>query len=240
MNKSTISSWHVNRAGEFLKQKLLAEENWSLNKFEEFTKEYLKLTDITDYGEWKLRLNNALYSQQVPVNVKKFVEDISSKVKKLQDTLDKEEQKKKEQADKQLKKRREEGNEIIHASTYEHEGILYEQCSQGCYVWYNYQTKEYGLTEYIEIKQYLTQNQKEVNAFTPYTVKKIFPNQGEELKREVVLLAEKPIPYGTITDLINEIKAYIHEWCDLPDQYEKFSAWYILLTWIYDQMPAIN
>jgi hypothetical protein len=59
------------------------------------------------------------------------------------------------------------------------------------------------------------------------------------LKHEVVLFPEKPGEYGSETELVAEIQAFIHRYSDLSPLFEKVSAYYVLLSWVYDAMSEL-
>ena len=69
---------------------------------------------------------------------------------------------------------------------------------------------------------------------------KHIPIHGEELERGIVLLPEYPLEYGTILDLVESVKQHIHKYYDCEEQTEKFSAWYVLLSWVFDKLNTIN
>jgi len=62
------------------------------------------------------------------------------------------------------------------------------------------------------------------------------PCEGEELEKNVVILPEKPIDYESIDKLLETIRNFIHKWLDIPEDFEQFAVWYVLLTWFYDLM----
>jgi hypothetical protein len=66
------------------------------------------------------------------------------------------------------------------------------------------------------------------------------PINAEELEREVVLLPSELEKYEDINSLINEIRDFIREYYDCEDKYLTISAWYVLLTWVYDRLNTIN
>lgn len=70
----------------------------------------------------------------------------------------------------------------------------------------------------------------------------VYPCKGEELSEhtKTVYLPTSISNYNSVVDLVEEVKTFIHEWADLPEEFETFSAWYVLLTWIYDTVPTIN
>jgi hypothetical protein len=120
-------------------------------------------------------------------------------------------------------KNEEKEEKIPTTSFIEHEGTIYEQVLGGKFV--KYKDGEWDFVEEIEINE--------------ITYK---PHEGDELTLDepIVLLAEKPEDYGSIKDLVIEIKTFIHKWLDVLPEYEQFGTWYVLLTYVYDTMPAIN
>lgn len=66
------------------------------------------------------------------------------------------------------------------------------------------------------------------------------PNIGEELEKGIVLLPDYPQEYGDIKELIEDIRAHIHKYYDCDEQHEKFAAWYVLLSWVFDRLNTIN
>jgi len=66
------------------------------------------------------------------------------------------------------------------------------------------------------------------------------PIRAEEIDREVVILPDKIENYKDIPTLIEEIKVFIHKYYDFEDHHLLFSAWYVLLTWVYDRLNTIN
>jgi hypothetical protein len=65
-------------------------------------------------------------------------------------------------------------------------------------------------------------------AYIPYG-----PNNNL-IKNEIVLFASEVSDYGTESELVEEIKAYIHRYVDLSPFFENIAAYYVLLTWVYD------
>jgi hypothetical protein len=54
------------------------------------------------------------------------------------------------------------------------------------------------------------------------------------LKHGVVLLPSGPEEYGSDSELLAEIKAFIHRYVDVSPLFEEIASYYVLLTWIYD------
>lgn len=59
------------------------------------------------------------------------------------------------------------------------------------------------------------------------------------IKQKAVILADKPEPFESTEQLVNEIKEHIHRYLDVSPEYEQFMAWYILMTWVYDNLNTI-
>ena len=54
------------------------------------------------------------------------------------------------------------------------------------------------------------------------------------IKNGVVLLPSGPEEYGSETELVAEIQAYIHRYVDLSPQFERIASYYVLFSWLYD------
>lgn len=66
------------------------------------------------------------------------------------------------------------------------------------------------------------------------------PLVGEEIKEQIVMLPDFMEDYIDIKTLIIDIRMYINEYYDCDEQTEIFSAWYVVLTWVYDRLDTIN
>lgn len=69
---------------------------------------------------------------------------------------------------------------------------------------------------------------------------KHLPITGEEVTKKTVLFPDGINEYGEIQDLITDIRYHIHKYYDCDEQTEKFAAWYVLLTWVFDRLNTIN
>lgn len=67
----------------------------------------------------------------------------------------------------------------------------------------------------------------------------ITPPPGTAVKEGAILLPTGIEDYGTVPTLIEEIRQHIHRYLDIPPENETFAAWYILLTYVYDQLPTL-
>ena len=54
------------------------------------------------------------------------------------------------------------------------------------------------------------------------------------LKHNVVLLPSGPEEYGSDSELLAEIRSFIHRYVDVTPLFEEIASYYVLLTWIYD------
>lgn len=54
------------------------------------------------------------------------------------------------------------------------------------------------------------------------------------IKHGAVLLPGTPEEFGSIGELIAEIRAYLYRYVDLSEQFQRIASYYILLTWVYD------
>ena len=66
------------------------------------------------------------------------------------------------------------------------------------------------------------------------------PIQSEALiDKGVVLLPSEPVEYVSVELLINEIKQFIHIYLDIHPFYENLAAYYVLMTWRYDELSVV-
>ena len=69
---------------------------------------------------------------------------------------------------------------------------------------------------------------------------KYSPRYDEALKMGAVILPDGAEDYGSTSALLEEIRALIHEYVDVSDEYERLTAWYIITTWVYDRLPSLS
>jgi len=60
------------------------------------------------------------------------------------------------------------------------------------------------------------------------------PGTNNLIRHKALLLAEKPEPYGSIDELMGEIKTYLYRYVDLSERFQRIAGYYVLLTWVYD------
>jgi hypothetical protein len=54
------------------------------------------------------------------------------------------------------------------------------------------------------------------------------------LANEVVLFPSEPAEYGTEQELVEAIRAFIHQYVDISPLFEQIASYYVLFTWVYD------
>lgn len=47
------------------------------------------------------------------------------------------------------------------------------------------------------------------------------------------------VEYGTDMELLDAIRAFIREWCDMEERYEQLAALYVMFTWAYDEFMEV-
>lgn len=55
---------------------------------------------------------------------------------------------------------------------------------------------------------------------------------------KVVKFPSHPAAYKNAQELYQEIRAFIHTYVDIPEIYEKLTAYYVLFTWVFDKLPV--
>ena len=45
--------------------------------------------------------------------------------------------------------------------------------------------------------------------------------------------------FGSELQLFNELREFIHKWCDMEEKYEKLAALYVMFTWAYDEFMEV-
>jgi len=60
------------------------------------------------------------------------------------------------------------------------------------------------------------------------------PATNNLIKHGALLLPGKPQPYGSVAELIESIREYVHRYVDLSERFQRIASYYVLLTWVYD------
>lgn len=61
-----------------------------------------------------------------------------------------------------------------------------------------------------------------------------YPPTHGLLTHSVVLFPETPAPYVNTSELLAEIRRYIHRYVDVSPRFEAIAAYYVLLSWVHD------
>lgn len=65
------------------------------------------------------------------------------------------------------------------------------------------------------------------------------PIYGSEISEGLVAMPDGVEEYGSTEELIQEIISHIHHYADLPEIFKEWAAWYVLMSWVYDRLPAV-
>jgi len=68
---------------------------------------------------------------------------------------------------------------------------------------------------------------------------KYVPMKDDLLQKGAIILPEEPVDYGTNEDLELEIEAFINTWLDVSEEHLQKAVWYVMLTWIIDNLHTI-
>ncbi|HVH76567.1 MAG TPA: hypothetical protein VM755_16745 [Stellaceae bacterium] len=66
-----------------------------------------------------------------------------------------------------------------------------------------------------------------------------FSPRNNVIRNEVVLLPSEPAEYGTVPELLAEIRAFLHRYIDVAPDFENIAAHYALFTWVYDAFSEV-
>ncbi len=136
-----------------------------------------------------------------------------------------------EPKDNMARKREKDAEIIISTSGFVLDGILYEEIYDpsnsppGVFVC----LKDDGDMELV------TEVKDGIRKYIPY----IPLDDNDPLSTGAVKLPTFCEDYGTEKDLVREIQDHIHRYVDVSPRFERFSAWYVLLTWLYDRVNTI-
>lgn len=65
------------------------------------------------------------------------------------------------------------------------------------------------------------------------------PADDPAIANDAVQLPDGVEDYGTVEKLVERIRTHIHKYLDISEEFEIFSAWYILLSWVYDRLNTL-
>lgn len=107
-----------------------------------------------------------------------------------------------------------------------HEGkkvTLYEQLANGEFAWYDAEKNKIKFSGGIA---------------TPERI--VLPLDNKITQKNAIPLPSDAIEYGSTLNLIADIDEHIKKYCDLPPAFRKLGTWFILMTWIKDNLTSIN
>lgn len=67
----------------------------------------------------------------------------------------------------------------------------------------------------------------------------IFPHNSDIIRKEAVSIPSDVLDYGTDSELLLEVKQFIHRYVDVSPLFEKFCSYYVLLSHVFDQLTVV-
>jgi len=61
----------------------------------------------------------------------------------------------------------------------------------------------------------------------------------DAIEQEAVILPSEATDCGDVQELIADLRAHFRRYCDVTEKFELFSAYYVLLSWVYDRMNVL-
>ncbi len=87
---------------------------------------------------------------------------------------------------------------------------------------------------------HLTEEGKiEYSDFVDYLGKRYCPLVNETVKKRAVILPKKALEYECEEKLVEDVRAFVHKYVDVSDDFELFSAYYVLLSWVFDRLHTV-
>lgn len=66
-----------------------------------------------------------------------------------------------------------------------------------------------------------------------------FSPRNNVIRNEVVLLPSEPVEYGSVEELLADIRRFLHRYIDVSPEFETIAAHYALFTWVYDAFSEV-
>ena len=66
-----------------------------------------------------------------------------------------------------------------------------------------------------------------------------FSPRNNVIRNDVVLLPTEPAEYGTVPELLAEIRGFLHRYLDVAPDFENIAAHYALFSWVYDAFGEV-
>jgi len=130
-----------------------------------------------------------------------------------------------------VKEKKQEGS-IVERSYYEDDNFIYEEVAK------INRTYEVTGAQFLRFDK-KTGTVTEVKEITSADEKTVWPAISEEIGYRAVSLPTGVEEYGDTMTLVNEIKTHITNYADLPSNFLEFSAWYVLMSWVYNRLPSL-
>ncbi|MDP2725998.1 MAG: DUF3854 domain-containing protein [Dehalococcoidia bacterium] len=67
----------------------------------------------------------------------------------------------------------------------------------------------------------------------------VYKPTSDNLASQVVSFAGGVAPYGSLGQLLSEVRRFTHTYVELPPNYEAIASLYVLLTWVHDYLSAV-
>jgi hypothetical protein len=116
---------------------------------------------------------------------------------------------------------------IVESSFYENDQFIYEEVAK---ITRGYEVEG---AEFIRFEKStgVVSRVKEISTPT----RTIWPVISEEIGYETVSLPTDIESYESTVQLVEEIKTHIKNYADLPENFLEFTAWYVLMSWVYNR-----
>lgn len=112
-------------------------------------------------------------------------------------------------------------------SMYKYQGIMYEQLDSGIFTYFDKEGNGKNC-HYIDL------GMKDGNEIH------IIPISNKTTMEKVVPLPTGMIEYGTTEQLISDIDSLLYKVLDVTNRFRKMCSWYIVMTWVMDNLNTIN
>jgi len=66
------------------------------------------------------------------------------------------------------------------------------------------------------------------------------PRTDEATKKGTIKLPTGVEEYDSTDSLLEEIRSTIHKYVDISEKYEKLASWYVMTTWVYDELSTLS
>ena len=66
-----------------------------------------------------------------------------------------------------------------------------------------------------------------------------FPVKNQTMERGAIILPKGIQDYGSEEELFEELKSFIHRYCDVSEDFTIFCCYYIFLSWVYDRLNTV-